>query len=94
MLSIRRIPKPAIQRIPNHRPPAHRGSRRPESQTASLDLVIQIEERHARLDDRVAEFTVHLEDPVHPPEVQDYTAWDNGFGAAVAWAVSVVHGVG
>ena len=49
-----------------------------------LDVAIQIEVAHARLDQRVGVLLVHLEDAVHPLEVEHHAAGVGRRGAAVA----------
>ena len=84
MLTSRCIPPPPVQRIAHHRAPAESRHRAPDVLLLLLDGVVDIEERHARLDRVVRVLVVDLDDLAHALQVQDDGPFDAWSRAAVA----------
>ncbi len=84
VLAVRRLAEAALERVADDAAPSQTGCRHPQRVAALAQVRVEIEERHAGLQQRVAEVVVDLEDPVHPAELDDHGAAHAWRGAAVA----------
>jgi hypothetical protein len=63
-----------VEGVADDAAPAEVGDRGPQRQPPTADLLEEVEEAHAGLDDGVGELRVELEDAVHPAQVDDDAA--------------------
>src|SRR5665213_2955137 len=73
-----------VQRIPNQAAPTGIGYVSPNFQAFLLHVPIQVEVGDARLHDREMPLVIHLNDPVHALQVEDYASRKVWSGAAIA----------
>ena len=83
VIAIRRVTHSMIQRIAHHAAPARVRHVEPQFEAVRLDVVVEVEVADARLDQRVAELLVHLEDAVHAAHVEHDGARQHRRRAAV-----------
>lgn len=71
------IAESAIQCIAHHRAPTEERNRRSEVEAPSFDFVIEIKERHARLNDSIGTLGVDLDDLAHAMKIQHHAFFYN-----------------
>ena len=79
-----RIADAMIERVADHAAPARVRAVDEHLQVAVLDVAVQVEVGHARLDDGVVALVVDLDDAVHALEIEHDAAGEVGCGTAVA----------
>ncbi len=83
MLPVQRVAATVLERVPDDAAPADIRDRRPELVTGRLQVVVQVEEAHTRLDERVCELLVHLQHLIHLPQADEDRPAHTRRGAAV-----------
>ncbi len=84
----RHAPRAVIERVADRTAPSRVRDVDPELQALFPQMAVKIEVAHARLDERISVFLAHLEDPVHPLQVEDDTAGIRRRGTAVGKVAS------
>ena len=83
VIAIRCVTHAVVERISHDAAPAGIRDVEPQFQPAPPDVVVQVEVTDARLDEGVAEFFVHLQDAVHPVEIDNDGAGQDRGGPAI-----------
>ena len=84
MIARGRIAHTVVDGVAENAAPAKIRHRHPELVAVALQMIIEVEEPHAGLDERVGGFVVHLEHAIHASQAQHYAARHARRGAAVA----------
>src|SRR5690242_16913471 len=83
----------AIEGVAHWTAPPWLGAVNPELQLLFADMAVEVEVTHARLDQSEGVLFVHLEDAIHPFEIEDNAAGENGRRAAISEVASRRDGI-
>ena len=71
VIAVGRVAEAVLQGVADHAAPPEIGHGDPQLVARRAHRLVQVEEAHARLDDRIGGVAVDLEHAVHPPQVHD-----------------------
>jgi len=84
VLAVGSVAEATIEGVAEDGSPANGGNGGPEMEALALNLVIEIEEGNAGLDDGIAVFAIDLDDAIHAVQIQNHGSLDDGTGASIS----------